>query len=213
MTQPQTVRSALERFFGVALEAQTYRNLAYLLLAFPLGITYFTVVTGGSSAGVSMLPILVGVPVLVAVLAIVVVLADLEALLARRLLGVDVAVGTPKPDETTLTDYVAELLTDPRSYLAVGYLLSKFVVGIAAFAGLVTAAALSVSLVLAPIFYQQPGTVYMIGGYTIDTLPGALTLSVGGGLLAFVSLHVFNGTAWLLGEYTKLMLGNAEGEA
>jgi len=205
-----TIRSALGRFFGVAVDPQTYRNLAYLLLTFPLGILYFTVLWGGGAAGVSTIPILVGIPILVAVLALAVNLADLETRLARGLLGADVAYETPQPSDETLGEYVKRLALSPRSYLAVVYLLSKFVVGLASFIALTFASVLSTVLVLAPVLYDRPDVSYQFGVTTIETLPAALGASVAGVLLAFVSLHLFNVAAWALGEYTELMLGRGE---
>jgi len=205
-----TIRSALGRFFGVAVEPQTYRNLAYLLLTFPLGILYFTVLWGGGAAGVATIPILVGVPILVAVLAVAVTLADLETRLARGLLGADVAYETPQPGDETLGEYVKRLALDPRSYLAVVYLFSKFVVGLASFIALTFASVLSTVLVLAPVLYNRPDVSYQFGVTTIETLPAALGASVAGVLVAFVSLHLFNVAAWAVGEYTEVMLGRGE---
>jgi len=205
-----TIRSALGRFFGVAVEPQTYRNLAYLLLTFPLGILYFTVLWGGGAAGVATIPILVGVPILVAVLAVAVTLADLETRLARGLLGADVAYETPQPGDETLGEYVRRLALDPRSYLAVVYLFSKFVVGLASFIALTFASVLSTVLVLAPVLYNRPDVSYQFGVTTIETLPAALGASVAGVLVAFVSLHLFNVAAWAVGEYTEVMLGRGE---
>jgi hypothetical protein len=205
-----TARSALGRFFGVAVDPQTYRNLAYLLLTFPLGILYFTVLWGGGAAGVSTIPILVGIPILVAVLAVAVYLADLESRLARGLLGTDVTYETPQPGDETLGEYVKRLALSPRSYLAVVYLLSKFIVGLASFIALTFASVLSTVLVLAPVLYSRPGVSYQFGVTTIETLPAALGASAVGVLLAFVSLHLFNVAAWALGEYTEVMLGHGE---
>lgn len=205
-----TARSALGRFLGVAVDPQTYRNLAYLLLAFPLGIVYFTVFWGGGAAGLATVPILVGVPVLVALLAVATTLADLESRLAAGLLGADVSAGATRPGDETLGEYVQRIALDPRSYLAVGYLLSKFVIGLVAFVALVTSATLSATLVLAPALYQRPGIAYQFGARSVETLPVALGLSVTGVLLALVSLHLLNGAAWLVGEYTEVMLGSGE---
>jgi hypothetical protein len=205
-----TARSALGRFFGVAVDPQTYRNLAYLLLTFPLGILYFTVLWGGGAAGVATIPILVGIPILVAVLAVAVTLADLETRLARGLLGADVASETPQPGDETLGEYVRGLALDPRSYLAVVYLFSKFVVGLASFVALTFASVLSTVFVLAPVLYNRPGVSYQFGVTTVETLPAALGASVVGVLVAFVSLHLFNVAAWALGEYTEVMLGRGE---
>ena len=48
MSEPQ---STIDRVFGAVLQKQTYRNMAYLLLSFPLGIAYFVLLVAGLSAG------------------------------------------------------------------------------------------------------------------------------------------------------------------
>ena len=44
-------RDLLDIIFGPATERQTYLNLLYLLLSFPLGIAYFVFLTTGLSLG------------------------------------------------------------------------------------------------------------------------------------------------------------------
>jgi len=206
-----SARTGLRRFFGVVAEAQTYRNLAYLALTFPLGLLYFTLIWGGGSAGVGTLPILIGAPILVAVLAMAVAVADIETRLARGLLGADVSMDTPDPSEEPLTEYAKRLVLSPQSYLAVVYLLSKFVIGIAAFVALTFAATLSAVLTATPLLYGQPGVTYNFGpNVVVDTLPEAMALSVVGVLLGFVSLHVFNLAARVLARYTEVLLDSGE---
>ena len=53
-------QSSLAKFFGVALRSQTYLNLVYLLLAFPLGVFYFTLLVTGISLGFGLLIVWIG---------------------------------------------------------------------------------------------------------------------------------------------------------
>ncbi|WP_436911816.1 sensor domain-containing protein [Halosimplex marinum] len=207
-----TVRAALGRFLGVVVDPQTYRNLTYLLLTFPLGVLYFTLIVTGGSAGLSLVPLLVGVPLLLAVLALAALLADFETRLARGLLGTDVTYETPLRvrGEAEPVEFAKRLALDPRSYLAVGYLLSKFAIGIAAFTILVTSATASGAFALAPVLYDRSGITYQMGPWSVETLPAALGVSATGVVLAVVSLHLCNGAAWVVGEYTDAMLGSAD---
>ena len=61
-------RDLLDIIFGPATDAQTYLNLLYLLLSFPLGIAYFVFLITGLSLGAGLLVIFVGVPILIGVL-------------------------------------------------------------------------------------------------------------------------------------------------
>ena len=56
-------------FFGVVAEPQSYINILYLFLSFPLGIAYFVFLVTGISLGFGLAIIWVGVPILVLVLA------------------------------------------------------------------------------------------------------------------------------------------------
>ena len=47
--------SRARRLFGVIVQPQSYRNVAYLLLGLPLGTMWFTVLVTGVAVGVSML--------------------------------------------------------------------------------------------------------------------------------------------------------------
>lgn len=201
---------ALRRLFGVVVDPQTYRNAAYLLLTFPLGLLYFTAIVSGGAAGVGTLPLLVGIPILVGVLAVVVHLAELEARLANGLLGTDVAYGAARPRNERLVPYLKRLVLDPRSYLATGYLLSKFAIGVAAFTALVTLASLSLSFAFAPLLYDLHWIDYQFGAWRPATLPEALGLAVIGVALGLATLHVVNLAAWLVGQYTEVMLGSGE---
>ncbi len=51
-------------FFGVIARPQSYINIFYLLLAFPLGIAYFVFLVTGISVGASLIIIWVGIPIL-----------------------------------------------------------------------------------------------------------------------------------------------------
>jgi len=208
----RTDDALFRRLFGVAVEPQTYRNVVYLLLAFPLGTLYFAAIVAGGAAGVGTLPILVGIPILASVLVFAVHLAALESRLADGLLGTDVDYETVQPDGETVVPYVKRLALDPKTYLAIGYLLSKFAIGIAAFTAVVTLAALSVSFAFAPLLYDLPGVAYQVGPWEIDTLARAVGLSVVGVAVAFPALHLLNVFAWVVGAYTEAMLGSARSD-
>ena len=49
-------------FFGVIAEPQSYINILYLLLAFPLGIAYFVFLVTGISVGAGLIIIWVVFP-------------------------------------------------------------------------------------------------------------------------------------------------------
>ncbi|WP_256948707.1 sensor domain-containing protein [Halorubrum ezzemoulense] len=211
---PRSPVAALARFVGVPFDAQTYRNLAYLLLAFPLGIAYFTVVTTGLSTGLGLLVTFAGVPIVLATLVVTLGISSFERRLADHLLDVEVdgddggielafgsveeAIGTTK-----------RVLTAPAAWTGLLLVGLKFVYGVVAFTALVTAFAVSATLLAAPALYDAPGVTYTFGPYVVDTLGKAVAGGGLGVLLVLVSLHVTNGVARFGGFLTDALLGGA----
>ena len=62
MLEPR--RSPLARFFGVVARRESWLNLLYLALAFPLGLFYFIFLIVCLSVGISLVIIWVGIFIL-----------------------------------------------------------------------------------------------------------------------------------------------------
>ncbi|UPV74892.1 sensor domain-containing protein [Halorussus limi] len=229
--------SRLWAVLGVPFRLQTYRNLLYLVLAFPLGLAYFVFLSVGLSLGVGLAVTVVGIPILLAVLAISTGLASVEREMATLLLGVDVeSPGWVVTESGPITERAKRLVTDLGTWKALVYLGSKLVIGVAAFVTVTTLLVTSVSLLAVPLVYDHPGvyvgivtdapiqlhpslyvvwrnllvgveTVVEIGSWQVTTLPAALGVAGLGVLLGVASLHLLNGLARFSAWYTKLMLG------
>ncbi|WP_090308805.1 sensor domain-containing protein [Natronorubrum texcoconense] len=136
---------------------QTYLNLCYLLLAFPLGIIYFVFLVTGFSLGFGLLIIAVGVPILLLVLAASHVFAAFERATTRHLLSINIdSPGYPFLDGEDGIDGVRLLVFGLETYAAICYLFLKFVVGIVSFVLLTTMLTTSIALLLTPLYYDQP---------------------------------------------------------
>lgn len=147
-------RSRLGWFFGVVARRQTYYNLAYLLLAFPLGLTYFVFLVTGFSVATALTLILIGLPIAVLVVSVSTHLAAVERALADSLLAVDVpAADRPEPDG--IGDWLTGMLLDLGTWKGVVYLFSKFFAGIAAFVVSVVLGAVVFSFLSAPVHYDD----------------------------------------------------------
>ncbi|NHN59681.1 MULTISPECIES: sensor domain-containing protein [Halorussus] len=154
---------ALRAVFGVPFRLQTYRNLLYLALAFPLGLLYFVFLSVGLSLGVALAVVVVGIPILLAVLAIATGIASVERELATLLLGVDIE--TPPDDEPwsvptsagSVLERARSLVTDLETWKALVYLGTKLFLGIASFVVVTTMLVTAVSLLAVPLVYDQPG--------------------------------------------------------
>nr|QNO47354.1 hypothetical protein LNGCCOLK_00031 [Methanosarcinales archaeon ANME-2c ERB4] len=88
----------VKQFFGVAARGQTYLNIIYLLLSFPLGTAYFVFLVTGLLLGLSLSIVWVGIPILLLMLAAWWGLVVFERQLAIWLLHVDIP---PMSRETT----------------------------------------------------------------------------------------------------------------
>ncbi|RQG91826.1 sensor domain-containing protein [Natrarchaeobius chitinivorans] len=203
-------------FFGVPFRLQTYSNLLYLAVAFPLGLLYFVTVVTGVSLGVGLSVTLVGIPILAFLVGFVMVLAALEAVLTTHLVGVD----TPLPAalrkenprsllraEDGYDDALVALVTAPTTWTSFVVVLAKFVYGTVAFTLLVTAVAVVTAMLAAPLVYGDPTVTYMIGQYQVETLPVALLVAGFGVVLGFLSVHVLNAVAVVGGVLNAILLG------
>lgn len=231
----------VRRIAGVALRLQTYRNLLYLVLAFPLGLLYFVFLSVGLSLGVGLAIAVVGIPILLVVLAVSTGLATVERELATLLLGVDIETAERSPPDS-LVERVERLATDAGTWKAVVYLGSKFVIGLVSFVTVTTLLVTATSLLVVPFVYQQPGvyvgvvtdapielhpslyvawnqllvgveTVVHVGSWQVTTLSEALAVAALGVLLAIGTLHLLNGLARFSAWYTKWMLGASAGKS
>ena len=185
------------RLATAPLRARTYLSLIYLALAFPLGLAYFVGVMVGLSTGAGMALTLFGLPILIATVLAATIVAAFEARMTTHLVGVDVPVpeavrdGFLREDEPLLEAF-KRLFTAPTTWTSVLLLVVKFVFGVVAFTLLVTVGVLVAVMLAAPLLYDQPGTTYQFGMYTVETLPAALTTAAGGVVLALVAVPLFN---------------------
>jgi hypothetical protein len=217
-------RSLARRALGVGFRGETYRNLAYLLARFPLGIAYFTVFVTGLSLGLSLVPLLVGIPILAGVLALGGYVGTFEAWLLRRFHDSAVTHDPADPGKLSTVEYLKTIVTDPRNYLLVALALASFVIGIHLFVAITVVFTLAFTLVVAPAVYWIPGVEYDVTsvetvelglasvdttalvGTGIDTFPEALLASLLGVVVCLVGLHAVNLTADLLGGATERLL-------
>lgn len=201
---------------GVPFRAQTYRNVAFLLLAFPLGLAYFVAVTVGLSVGAGLSVTLVGIPLVLVTLLAVGYIGRAEALLASWLLPVAIdAPEVPAPtteDNLSSLDGIAtvagRLVASRITRTSLVYVLLKFVFGVVAFTVVVTAFSIVGALLAMPFLYDNPNAGYSIGSYTADSLKHAL---IGGGLgvvLLFAVLHLLNGLARVGGILVETLLAS-----
>ena len=216
------------RVLSVVIEPQSYLNVAYVLLAFPLGVAYFVILITGLSAGFALVIVWIGLPILILTFAISAALGWLERILAKYLLNVEIAPRASEaksageiPAESGLGDGERLLigalrrfrarLSDRTLWTGLLYLFLKFPIGIATFVLAITLLAITLASLAAPAIYQLDGGFSISmgrgGEWEIDTLGEALLLSAAGIPMLIISLHILNGLAFVSGRIARVMLG------
>ncbi len=200
----------VKQFFGVAARGQTYLNIIYLLLSFPLGTAYFVFLVTGLSLGISLLIIWVGIPILLFMLAAWWVLVAFERQLAIWLLHVDI----PPMSRETASGRSAWVrlkihLRNPVTWKGLAYLFARFPLGIFSFVVAITLIALTGALLFAPLTCTYPECQMYTFSWQIDTLNEAVVCSILGLCVGLISMHVMNCLAFVSGRFAILMLGAA----
>ncbi len=195
---PTTVRRPYEnpeidRIFGVFLEKQTYRNLAYLLLSFPLGLVYFLVLVPTLAISVSLMFVFAGFPLLLGVLLFAEQLLGFERFLIRSMLRGDILARRPTvPENRRLFARLGQRLAQGRTWRGLFYLLLRFAMGLASFVLVIVLIPVSLGLVLAPLLAAL-GVPIEITGIPTEILDQSLLCCSAGAVLALISAHILNG--------------------
>ncbi len=230
-------KPTVRRVLAAPIRPQSYRNLVYLGLAFPLGLAYFIFFAVGLSLSAGLSILLVGIPMFVGVLVVAHVLSVLERVQARALLRVAIdRPPIPFLEAESVRDRVKRLVLDHTTLKAIIHHATKLAVGIASFTLLVSGIVTSAVFIAVPLYYDKPGvnvgvfppspieitseiyvpwddllvgveTAFRITELRVDTIPEALVMSGFGVLLYVGFINLANGLAWAAGEYADALLG------
>jgi len=128
----------------------------YLLLSFPLGLFWFTVLVTGLSVGTSLLVIWVGLPVLAATMMAARAGGRAERGRLRDSLGIDLPEAyRPLPSGSLLSRWSARM-TDPAVWRDVAYLLLLLPLGTLWFILVLVSWSVPLALVTMPLWYRLP---------------------------------------------------------
>ena len=211
-------RSFWARFFGVIAELQTWKNVAYLLLAFPLGLFYFVFLVVGLSVGLALVIIWVGLPILAVTVLAWWAFATFERWQAELLLGLTMTTrDAPLTGDESWWQRIKRHLGDARTWKDLAYLFVKFPLGIVSFVLVTVCASVPAALIGAPFYYRYvdypKGHLHYaginLGVWHVDTLPKALLLVPLGVVLLFAALHLVNVFARFSGVVAFALLSDA----
>ena len=201
-----TSGQVMSSLFRPATRVQTYVNLIYLLLAFPLGTAYFVFLFAGLSAGITLFVTVVGVPILLFVFGVSWGLTAFERALTNRLLGVYIPpVSSRFSSSRGAWHRLRVHLLNRETWTGVLYIFARFPLGIASFVVVGTLLSLTGLLLAAPVV--APFLDYDIGFWRVDTVGEGLVLLIIGIPMGLASLNVINTLAFMWGFFARLMLG------
>jgi hypothetical protein len=197
------------RFFGVAVDPRTYGSLAYMLLALPLGILYFTWAVTGLSLSAGLAILIIGVPFMVLFISTVYALSLVEGRLVETLLGQRMP-RRPQvaPRQGGLWERVREILADPRTWATLLYMVLMLPLGIAYFTAVVTLISLSFGFTFGGLAYilWGVGAIHISGMDPEWTSRWSILLAPVGIALFFATLHLVRGVGKVHGLLAKQML-------
>lgn len=202
---------ALSDVVGAVADVQTYKNLLYLCLAFPLGLVYYVGLTLGFALGVALSVLVVGLVVLLVTVVGVRFVASAERRLANALLGTTIVA----PDDVDRSgDGVVETakayLRASSTWRGLGFVVLKFPVGVLSFVLLVTFLGTAIELLALPLFPEGVLNV-RIAGWQVPQSFGTPTRRLVavplGAVLGVVAVNVLNAFARANASIATSLLG------
>jgi len=199
-------------FFSVIIKGQTYLNMLYLFLAFPLGLFYFVFLVTGLSLGFGLAITLVGIPLLFGMLLLWRVFGHFERMLTKIMLSMEITY-IPIKHKNGAWKKIVGYLSDSYTWKGLAYLFIKFPLGLFSFIVLVTLLSIAVSLICVPVLYYLTEIGILQGTFCISNnicfignYLGAFIVSIVGVFLLLVFMHAFNGLARLYGMLAELLI-------
>jgi two-component system phosphate regulon sensor histidine kinase PhoR len=194
------------KFFGVYANAQTYLNLVYLFLTFPLGIFYFVFLITSLALGIGLFILWIGVLILAGALLIAWGLTALERLLAIHLLKANVApMNRPVRPDAPFLEKLKAYLANPVMWKGLAFLFIKFPSGIVIFCIAATLLGTSVGLIASVVALPLLNVHWFY--WPVLSIPMGVLGTAIGVLLLTGSLHLFNLMCKLLKRLAEVMLG------
>ncbi len=198
---------SIQDFLSVVIRGQTYLNILYLLLSFPLGLFYFIFLVTGLSVGLGLVIIWVGLPILLIVMLAWWAMARFERRLAQSLLRQSMPPIQPRPSVGAgLWSRLKAHLANPLTWKSLVYLFVKFPLGVFSFVLVVALLALMLGLLSAPFIY--PFVSIGLGSWKVLTFSQALLAAFVGAGIGILSLHALNWLAYISGRFAAIMLND-----
>lgn len=203
-TRALPLDSAIDRVFGPVIQRQTWKNVAYLVLSFPLGVLYFAVLVTMASAGAGLAFIFAGLAIWLGMFMLVDVLTEMERRFANSLLGAAIAPRAPEPTPGSILRRLASKARQSESWKRLSYLLIRFEIGVVSVMLVSTLLPVSLVLLTLPLTY---GLVPITVGFApVETFDQAIYFCCFGAVFLLLSVHVLNSWAGVCRRFAHRML-------
>lgn len=183
---------------------RVFRRAAYLLLTLPLGVVWFTLIVTLVSTGIGTAITLIGIPILIGTVYALRWMAHAERAMVRGMLGADVDAHYRESDAAQWWPRFQVRLADPQTWKDLVYLVLQLPVGIVWFTLTLLFITLPIALLGSPAFFfalPDPDPDIGVGGVIALTLLGLP--------IAWLSLRVIDGLAWLHGQWATFLLASS----
>jgi signal transduction histidine kinase len=193
------------------LDARTYGRIAYLLLAFPLGVIEFCFLVTAISFGIGTAVTLIGIPVLIFTVYAWRWMASLERRLIGLLTGVEIqSPYRAAPTDASWWDKLKATLADPATWKDLVFFALQLPLGIASFTVTVVVLSAAIGGLWAPAYFWAVPDGIDVGLFRADTLPEALALMPVGALVLVIGIPALGALGRLYGLLGSVLLGSNE---
>ncbi len=203
-------KSPWGKVFGPAFTPQTYLRAFHLLMMFPLGTVYFTVLVTALALGGAMIWTIVGPLILIPTLLLTRWTGDGEAWAVRHVAQIDLRrPPTAIERGQSARSQVWTRIIDPSTWTGLVYLFGQFPIGIATFTIIVTAYSVAGSFAIAPLIFKLGGGALEFDAWrTFDTPLEGLPLVPIGIATFFLAAHIVDAMSALHAVWARFLLGS-----
>ncbi|MFB7874429.1 sensor histidine kinase [Nocardia sp. NPDC056064] len=203
------VRDAVVAVLRAPFRARTWKEFAYLILAFVLGCAAVCYLFFGFGGGLYASIFLIGIPLLALILLGGRIWGRLYRVLGRELLGTPVEAPPDFARKPGLFGFLQSAFTDRASWRATLFLLAQAVLGVGVGYVVLTVIAMvgftAISVIpwalVDPVQVDENGvehhSLFQLGSFYVDTWPRALAFSAAGIVLCFALPWLIRSVCWL----------------
>jgi two-component system, OmpR family, phosphate regulon sensor histidine kinase PhoR len=203
--------------FRIVWDRQSYMNILYLLVSFPLGLAYFIFLVPGIAVGLGAL-FLIAVFMLPLIITILLHIAAFERHMAIQWLHIAIPpMSYPSPKQMTYWQRFQAKLTNSMTWKTLAYLLLKFPLGLFAFVITIVLLVLCIAITVftLPIWLlTAPFVILFMMLKNLSHVKKWLQLYLWFALTGFgvflITLHLLNGLTFVYGQFARVMLGMSD---